>query len=168
MVIHDESQVKEFIKMLDELTSTHLEIGIFSDSGGDVLMIANVQEFGCNIKVTDKMRGYLHSIGIHLKKETTEIKIPERSFVRKSYDENKNKIIDNADKLLEKVVNLELPVSVFFDTLGQYIVGLVQEYMTDLKSPPNHPATVANKGSSNPLISTGRLRQSITFRQVRN
>lgn len=168
MIIHDESNVKEFLKMLKELSSTHLEIGIFGDSGGDILMIATVQEYGCNIKVTDKMRGYLHSIGIHLKKETKEIKIPERSFVRGSYDENKNKIIDNADKLLEKVINLELPVSVFFDTLGEYIVGLVQEYMTDLKSPPNHPATIANKKSSNPLIDTGRLRQSITYKMVRS
>ena len=168
MKIHDETKVPEFLKMLDELSTTHLEIGIFSDSGGDILMIANVNEFGLNIKVTDKMRNYLHYIGIHLKKETKEIKIPERSFVRGSYDENKNKIIDNADKLLEKVINLELPVSVFFDTLGEYVVGLVQDYMTDLRSPPNHPATIANKGSSNPLISTGRLRQSITFRQVKN
>lgn len=168
MIIHDESNVKEFLKMLEELSSTHLEIGIFGDSGGDILMIANVNEFGCRIKVTDKMRSYLHVIGIHLKKDTKEINIPERSFVRGSYDENKNKIIDNADKLLEKVINLELPVSVFFDALGEYIVGLVQEYMTDLKSPPNHPTTIVNKKSSNPLINTGRLRQSITYKVVRS
>lgn len=154
--------------MLEELSTTHLEIGIFSDSGGDILMIANVNEFGLNIKVTDKMRNYLHYIGIHLKKETTEIKIPERSFIRGTVDSKMNDIKSKGETLLGKVIHLELPVSVFFDTLGEYVVGLVQEYMTDLKSPPNHPATIANKGSSNPLISTGRLRQSITFRQVKN
>lgn len=167
MIIHDESNVREFLKMLEELSRTHLEIGIFGDSGGDILMIANVQEFGCKIKVTDKMRNYLHARGIHLKVDTKEINIPERSFVRGAFDNEKGNMIDKGDKLLEKVINLELPVSVFFDTLGEYVVGLVQEYMTDLKSPPNHPATVAGKGSSNPLINTGRLRGSVTFRQVR-
>ena len=168
MKVHDETRVPEFLKMLKELSSTHLEIGIFSDSGGDILMIANVNEFGVSIAVTEKMRNYLHYIGIHLKKETTTINIPERSFIRGTVDTKMNDIQSKGEKLLERVINLELPVSTFFNTLGNYIVGLVQEYMTDLRSPPNHPATVARKKSSNPLIDTGRLRQSITYKVVRN
>ena len=44
--------------------------------------IAAVHEYGCTIRVTDKMRGYLHSQGLHLKKTTQFIRIPERSFLR--------------------------------------------------------------------------------------
>lgn len=168
MKVHDESNVREFLKMLKELTSTHLEVGIFGDSGGDILMIANINEFGCSIKVTPKMRNYLHVIGIHLKKDTEEINIPERSFIRGGYDAEQNNIIKKGDVLLEKVINLELPVITFFEILGEYIVGRIQEFLTDLKDPPNHPATIANKGSSNPLIASGRLRQAITYKVVRN
>lgn len=44
--------------------------------------IAALHEYGCTIAVTPKMRGYLHSQGLHLKASTNFIHIPERSFLR--------------------------------------------------------------------------------------
>lgn len=41
-----------------------------------------IHEFGATINVTEKMRAYLHHIGIHLKKDTTTVVIPTRSFLR--------------------------------------------------------------------------------------
>ncbi len=168
MKIHDETKVPEFLKMLDELYNTHLEIGVFGEDDSEMVMIASVHEFGVKIKVTDKMRGYLHSIGIHLNPNTKTIKIPERSFIRAGYDQEKDNIIRESEKLLEKVMKLELPVDVFFTTLGEIIVGKIQKYLTDLRTPPLHPVTIARKGSSNPLIDTGRLRSSITFKIVKS
>lgn len=49
------------------------------------------------------------------------------------------------------------------EIIGQIAVGKVQAYMTDLQDPPNAPDTIAKKGSSNPLIDTGALRQSVTY-----
>ena len=167
MKVQDETKVPEFLEMLDELFNTHLEIGVFGEDDSEMVMIAAVHEFGVEIKVTDKMRGYLHSIGIHLNPNTKTIKIPERSFIRAGYDQEKENIIRQSEKLLEKVLKLELPVDVFFNTLGELIVGMIQKYLTDLSSPPLHPATIASKGSSNPLIDTGRLRESITYKVVR-
>lgn len=168
MKVQDTTKVPQFLKMLEDLTSYHLEIGIFGEDDGEILMIANVNEYGCNIDVTDKMRGYLHTIGIHLKSSTKTINIPERSFMRGGYEDSKSKFISNGNKLLTKVINLELPVQAFYDALGEYIVGRIQKYMTSLKNPPNHPATVNQKGSTNPLIDTGRLRESITYKVVKN
>ena len=168
MKVHDETRVPEFLKMLEELSTTHLEIGIFGEDGSDMLMIANVNEFGCNIKVTDKMRGYLAYKGLHLKASTKEIRIPERSFIRSGYDLKKDKMINKGEYLLEKVLKLELPVDAFFDVLGQYIVGQIQEYFTSIRSPKNHPFTAEQKKSSNPLIDTGHLRESITYKVVSN
>lgn len=54
--------------------------------GNDRVNIAAVHEFGCTIRVTQRMRGYLHAIGIHLRKDTTHIVIPERSFLRATKD----------------------------------------------------------------------------------
>lgn len=42
--------------------------------------------------------------------------------------------------------------------------GNVQQYMTDLKDPPNSAVTIERKGSSNPLIDTGALRASVTWK----
>lgn len=44
-----------------------------------------IHEFGATINVTEKMRAYLHHIGIHLKKDTTTITIPARSFLRDTF-----------------------------------------------------------------------------------
>jgi len=50
------------------------------------------------------------------------------------------------------------------NTLGVVAVAKVQKYMNDLKTPPNAPSTIAKKGSSNPLIDTGALKQSVTYK----
>ena len=165
----DETRVPEFLKMLKELTSYHLEIGIFGEDDSEMLMIANVNEFGIQIEVTNKMRNYLHAMGLHLKASTKHINIPERSFLRSSFDLNKNDFINKGQPLLEKVIALELPVREFYNTLGEYIVGQVQEHLTSIREPKNHPFTIEQKGSSNPLIArTGHLRESITHKVVRN
>lgn len=44
-----------------------------------------IHEFGATIHVTEKMRAYLHYIGVHLKPETTTITIPARSFLRDTF-----------------------------------------------------------------------------------
>jgi phage gpG-like protein len=48
--------------------------------------------------------------------------------------------------------------------VGVVAVGMVQKYMTDLRSPANAPSTIKKKGSSNPLIDSGALRQSVTYK----
>lgn len=49
---------------------------------GDEANIAAVHEFGCMIRVTSKMRAYLHYQGIHLRASTQMIYIPPRAFLR--------------------------------------------------------------------------------------
>ena len=56
--------------------------GIKRKDGKDAVQIAAVHENGCIIAVTPKMRAYLHYQGIHLKKETTQIYIPPRPFLK--------------------------------------------------------------------------------------
>ena len=53
-----------------------------------------VHEFGAVIKVTPKMRGFLHFIGIHLKPSTKVIHIPPRPFMRPALFRALNKFPD--------------------------------------------------------------------------
>jgi hypothetical protein len=66
------------------------------------------------------------------------------------------KIITNA---IDKGENLERALN----QIGVVAVAKTQQYMTELKTPPNAASTIAKKGSANPLIDTGALRQSITY-----
>ena len=47
--------------------------------------------------------------------------------------------------------------------LGAYAADVIQQRIVDLKDPPNSPVTILLKGSSNPLIDTGHMRQSVTW-----
>lgn len=64
---------------------------------------------------------------------------------------------------LEVIQNYSDDIDNAIEIIGQIAVGKVQQYMTDLQDPPNAPSTIAKKGSSNPLIDTGALRQSVTY-----
>lgn len=64
---------------------------------------------------------------------------------------------------LEVLENHSDDLDTALEIIGQIAVGKVQTYMTDLKTPPNAKSTVAKKGSSNPLIDTGAMRQSVTY-----
>ena len=54
------------------------------------------------------------------------------------------------------------PVDDLLEGVGLVASGQVQQYMTELKTPPNARSTIRKKGSDNPLIDTGALRASVT------
>ena len=66
-------------------------------------------------------------------------------------------------QIIQKGIVDNTPMEQILNRLGIVAAGAVQKYMTDLKTPPNAPSTIKQKGSSNPLIDTGALRQSVTY-----
>lgn len=84
--------------------------------------------------------------------------IPERPFLVPG--------VELAEPNITKAVIKYLPNDGIEKTLGkvgQIAQSSVQNYMVDLKTPPNAPSTIAKKKSSNPLIDTGALVGSITY-----
>ncbi|MDR1514919.1 MAG: hypothetical protein LBS45_04425 [Synergistaceae bacterium] len=82
--------------------------GSRSSSGGDIVDIAWVHEFGASIEVTPKMRAYLHHEGLHLKPSTEYIHIPERSFLRATLNDGEFRE-GIAQQYLEALKRLFLP-----------------------------------------------------------
>ena len=162
-MIKDESNVKNLLDVLDKLNRGYVEIGILGDNSSQILLIAEVQEYGINIKVTDKMRKYLAAQGMPLKSTTKEIHIPERSYIRGSYDENKKKIYQ-LESMIDEVITFKITPDELLERMGAFCVGIIQEYLIDLKKPANHPFTTQQKGSSNPLIDSGQLLNSINYK----
>ena len=148
-------------KSLETLGKKRIEIGAIQ---GESAWLAAIHEYGCDIVVTPKMRAFLHHQGLHLKDTTTVIKIPERSFLRKSHDEKGEQVLKQSERALGLVTSGKMSLEQYLDMVGRNYVTMIKEFIVELSSPPNHPYTVEQKGSNNPLVSTGGLVESISYR----
>lgn len=90
--------------------------------------------------------------------------IPARPWLVPGVEKSERDIIDAVGKGIADGQNVEQLI----EQAGVIAAGSVQQYMTDLSEPANSPVTIAKKGSSNPLIDTGSLRQSVTYKIARN
>lgn len=94
--------------------------------------------------------------------ELGTIKSPSRPFLRKSVDENEEKInhflqSKKADLLQGKSAEQVLK------EIGLFQKDLIQEKITEGSFTPNAASTVRKKGSNKPLVDTGRMRQSVNY-----
>lgn len=142
------------------LNNKKVTVGVLK---GDNAWLAGIHEYGCEITVTPKMRAFLHRQGLHLKESTTVIKIPERSFLRTGHDENFERVLKQTERAISQVLIGSMSEDDMLDLYGQQMATAIKTYLRDLKQPPNHPYTVEQKGSSNPLVDTGDLVESITW-----
>lgn len=126
--------------------------------------LAAVQEFGAQIQVTNKMRGYLGATGLNLSKDTQTITIPARPFMRQTFDENESLIGRLVDEKENMILLGQTTRKQALEELGQTHRQQIQKSMsTQGKFKANHPYTISKKGSSQPLIDTGGLRQAIDY-----
>lgn len=164
--VEDRNRIPDVIKVLEELERYQVEIGIFGDDDSFILMVARVQEFGCRITVTPKMRAWFAYQGYPLRADTTEIVIPERSFMRSGVDE----ALGDLEKLIEtvtlQVVMVKITPWQAYEAIGAWMVSRIQDKIKAIQGPPLHPMTIKRKRSSKPLIDTGRMWQSVTWRVV--
>lgn len=165
--IRERNRMPALLAALAELDRTRIEVGVFGAAESHLLMIARVHEFGARIEVTPKMRGWFRGQGHPLRRETTQITIPERSYMRSSWDESAGELERLTTQLLRQVLTLRLSPAQMYERIGVWLVGRIQRQIRTLSEPPLHPMTVERKGSSNPLVDTGRLIQSITYRVVK-
>jgi hypothetical protein len=134
------------LKQLGRLNAPAVFVGVRSGAGESadgtpLVLIAAVNEFG-----------------------SSDGHVPERSFLRSTVDENRAAYM----KLLERAAGRAVDkgrsaMRRELELVGAKVASDVQRKIVALKDPPNAPSTIAAKGSSSPLVDTGRLRQSIDF-----
>ena len=135
---------------IDAAGRSGVKVGVLSDqdetydNGADLLLVAAANEFG-----------------------TADGHIPPRPFIRGAFDEKQRALYRMQGRLWSQVLAGNLTTRQALGLLGEEHQGQVQEYMTALETPPNAPRTVAAKGSANPLIDEGRLRNSIRWEHDR-
>ena len=155
-----------------------IDAGRHTDSIGEgemtVAAIAYVHEFGAEI---DHPGGTPYIIledgsAKFVKKGTPNVAgitgphkiiIPERSFMRSTITEQREKIIAFQKKLIIKIRKGALTTADALGLLGQFVADAMSQKIVKLKSPPNKPATIKRKKKSNPLVDTGQMKNSITY-----
>lgn len=154
------NKLPEVTATLKSLQGKKVKVGAMK---GEHAWLAGIHEYGCDIKVTPKMRKFLHSQGLHLKASTTTIHIPERSFLRTGHDNKAKEIMKKCEMALGQVIDGKMSEDTFLDMFGQQFATAIKKQIRDIRSPANHPFTTDQKGSSNPLVDTGGLIESITW-----
>ncbi len=151
------NHIPELLDQLEYLASHKIEIGIFSgttrEDGSDMLEIAYTHEFGGPSTIVTE-------------EGPIQIWIPERSYIRAWFDQNMDSLLDVMSGLILQVLNRKTTAAAAMNTIGGYVATHIQEFIVDLKHPPLSPLTIERKGSSNPLIDSGQLMNSVTWRVV--
>lgn len=93
--------------------------------------------------------------------------IPERPWMRSTMTSKRKEHRKLIETLIRRVARGELTREAALELLGTKVASDMRERIVDLDSPPNSPATIAAKGSSNPLVDTGHLRQQVTHEVVK-
>lgn len=158
---------------LNKLKGAVLIVGVVGDEPhseeNEITMpeLAAVHEYGVKIKVTDAMRGYFQAIGYPMKSSTTQIEIPERSFIRKTYDDKEKDIRRKAKSLVKRLIQGKITAQQLMDKLGVLVVSMIRKTIDDIDSPPLSQMTKDRRkgksGKESPLQDTGRLWQSIDY-----
>jgi phage gpG-like protein len=151
------------------------------DSGLNNATLGAIHEFGATVNVTDKMRKYLHFLGIHLKKDTQQIEIPARPFLGTLLNKDVKEYIYNSAELSGDDLELDTLLAEqrsetnggFMEDLANIVGAKALEMVQTAFSTGGYPdkwqpiTEVTKKhrlGDPNnpPLTDTGDLRNSVT------
>jgi hypothetical protein len=132
------AELDKLRKTLQTMGAKAVKVGVLGSDGSDIVQVATFNEYGTQ-------------------------NIPERSFIRSTMTANQAKYAKGLKRAFEAVLDNRIGPEQALGLVGLEVQKDIQARITELRDPPNADATVAAKGSSNPLIDTGRLRQSVTF-----
>lgn len=93
----------------------------------------------------------------------TSTNTPARNFMGLAEQEIRKNFKKDSEEVMELISRGGLDVEKFLSLEGEKAKAAIQEAITELKEPPNAPSTIKRKHSDNPLIDTGKMRQSVTY-----
>lgn len=84
--------------------------------------------------------------------------VPIRPFFTNVVDGDKD-----YQRIFEEYIKEGYPVAQALTFIGIEMQQDIQREIIDLRTPPNSPYTIAKKKSSNPLVDTGHMGDSVTY-----
>lgn len=140
MSIKAEIKIKgDFSELEKMLKAKELKIGFFAEAkypeGQSVADVARWNEYGTHA-------------------------IPPRPFMRNAVDKRGGAWLGYLESELKKGTDADLA----FNRCGEMVRVDIIQSINQTSTPPNAPATIARKKSSHPLIDTGFLKSSVTYK----
>lgn len=132
--------------LLKAAEGSYVEVGVLSDTGA--------YESGGGVNLAD----------VATFNEYGTSRIPARPFLQTSFDSNASQINAFKQKIHQAMLAGQGNIAKGLEAIGIFFKGVVQKQIAKGGFAANAPSTIKQKGSSKPLIDTGRLRQSINYK----
>lgn len=139
MAVKEKDITPRYLKAAETLGSKVIRVGLFASAGSENIDKAITNEFG-----------------------VPQRRIPQRSFMRTTFDEEKDKVNERFIQVVKGINKGDFRVVEKLRRIGIEHEGKVKKKITDIRTPPNAPRTIAEKGFDNPLIHTGEMRQKVS------
>ena len=161
-------------RKLKEIGNRRIKVGWFKEATYDgktpVAQVALWNEYGHTANVTPKMRGWFSAQGIHLRKDTKQINVPPRPFLRPCCDENRGKWKQEMGNGVQAVLEGNVSAGQMTEMIGGMVAGDLQESISKVRTPPLSTATVMlrnnrkGQASDQPLNDTGYMIATVTYK----
>lgn len=193
---------------MEALNKLRIKVGIQGDADSELLMIANVHEYGATITAKNARNlcipihkdsydksprdfqdlffirskdGYLFGVTAKKGRKNTEnannlnflflllpsVTIPERSFIRAGFDHNKEALAQLVQEAVADIYQGKTTARQAAEWIGGQAVGLIQQFMSEAGNFTLKGSIQRERAPSyadSPLMVTGRLRNSITWK----
>lgn len=145
----DMSELRRLAREVFKLGSGKVKVGVLANKGGganhggiSMAELAAIHEYG-----------------------SPAAGVPERSFIRRTFAAKEDDVAKMAARLAAGVFSGQMSATRALEILGAFGATEVKKTITEGAGvpPPNAPSTIAKKGSSRPLVDTGRLLGSIQW-----
>lgn len=141
-VIDRDLGFKGFAAQLRRLSKARIgtTVGVHEDEGEPAVVKAASNEFGTST-------------------------IPERSFLRETFDARADEVLDDLEAAVVKAVDGG-DLSALLDPVGDKWAEEVRQAIRDKSEPRNAPYTIEKKGFDDPLVETGDMQEEVKHRVV--
>lgn len=144
--------LRQSMKSLEQ-NKSYVKIGVLDDGKG-----AEIRDGG----LSNAEIAAIHEFG------SADGRIPERSFVRSTWEAKESEYLAMMKKLVRGVYEGKMSVEKALNVAGARIANDIKNRVTQGPGipPPLAASTIARKGSSRPLIDTGRMINSLAWKVV--
>ena len=115
---------------------------------------------GKNVLCTSDKKGGLTIMYVLVKK----VRIPSRPFMRSTLVNNISKYQEMVFKCVDEIIRGSWSWKEALKWVGETCVTDMQDSITTWTTPPNSALTVSRKGIDDPLVDTGAMRASVTYK----
>ena len=133
---------ERYFRQLQKLTELQVRVGFQSgegdyEDGTELVQVAAYNEFGGSDR-------------------------PARPFMKQSF-ENHEPELRQAGQMANNILAAGGSADMALNRIGAVAKGIVQTEIREGGFAPNAPSTIRSKGSDQPLIDTGHMRQSVNY-----